>query len=300
MSILLCLTRTETEKWMYCKCIEKIKCEKQSICRRKKELIHLSTDDLKDIIREVLDEYYIPIATENLKIDAEINLEEPLQAFKGQYYKTLKEGLIQTYGLEKTKDIILRRFGLNDNQFKVQITNNDGLERRVPIIVLPKGVNNRIIGNIKNLMNTCGYSMTSKQYRRDLVLLVFEGKFGEDVTDIVRGRYKYLYHLTPQKHLEKILKIGLSPRSDNSVYKHPDRVYLMNGVLDDNLTDNQIEVFNNIINSKQDNNQYFVLKLSIDKIPDNVIFYADSLTDEGIFTYNNIPPNAIITYKQFQ
>lgn len=267
---------------------------------KKKELIHLSTGDLKDIIREVLDEYYIPIATENLKIDAEINLEEPIQAFKGQYYKTLKEGLIQTYGLEKTKDIIVRRFGLNNKQFKVQITNNDGLERRVPIIVLPKGVNNRIIGNIKNLMNTCGYSMTSKQYRRDLVLLVFEGKFGEDVTDIVRGRYKYLYHLTPQKHLEKILKIGLSPRSDNSVYKHPDRVYLMNGVLDDNLSDNQIEVFNNIINSKQGNNQYFVLKLSIDKIPDNVIFYADSLTDEGIFTYNNIPPNAIITYKQFQ
>lgn len=266
---------------------------------KKKELIHLSTDDLKNLIREVLDEYYEPIPIEDLKINGEIKLDDSIQAFKGQYYNTLKEGLIQTYSLQKTKEIILRRFGLNDTQFKIQITNNNGLERRVPIIVLPKGINNRIIGNIKNLMDTCGYSMVSKQYKRDLTLLVFEGKFDEDVTDIIRTKYKYLYHLTPQKHLEKILQIGLTPRSENIMYKHPDRVYFMNGVLDDGLTDNQIEVFNNMINSKSEHEQHFVLKLSMDRIPDNVTFYADSLTDEAIFTYDNIPPNAIITYKQF-
>lgn len=58
----------------------------------------------------------------------------------------------------------------------------------------------------------------------NIIAVTFEAKF----SDISFEFGKTLYHVTLASSLKKIARDGLTPRSQNEVFRYPDRVYLFN------------------------------------------------------------------------
>lgn len=94
---------------------------------------------------------------------------------------------------------------------------------------------------------------------------------------------EYLYHTTPKKNLEKILKIGLNPKSKNTVSFYPERIYLSPDEV------SMISILGQLKDKKIDE-EY--VKLKIKKF-DGLNLYKDLRFSGGLYTYNSIHPKYI-------
>lgn len=95
-----------------------------------------------------------------------------------------------------------------------------------------------------------------------------------------------LYHVTLQSSLEKIKKIGLSPKSHEKKTLHPDRIYLATDI---NTAKNLWDMFR-VINYNY--NDAAILEIDPKYIP-NFKCYLDPNAPNAVYTYNNIPPKYI-------
>ena len=68
-----------------------------------------------------------------------------------------------------------------------------------------------------------------KYFKEGEIKLRFEAKFDEEV---VENTPSILYHITPTQNTNKILSIGLVPKSRSKASYHPDRVYLSKDLKD--------------------------------------------------------------------
>ena len=103
------------------------------------------------------------------------------------------------------------------------------------------------------------------------------------------------YHITLSTKVEKILKIGLNPKSSNVKFNYPDRIYL-------GLDPKALEfcLLPNLRKTKgkdATNVPYTILKIAVSKIPSKNRFRIDPNYPDGLFTSDNIPPDAIGVYK---
>lgn len=274
------------------------------------KIFKISQEKLEEIIHKVLEEYLKSIQPKerNFRIEGEIpdisELVKSLRFSNPNLFKNeLKEGLIQTYDINKVKDIVCRKFNLNPDQFSVDSVTENGTTINLVSIVLDSKVSKNEIGDIINLMRTCGY-FEYQEHRNygAFKIYVFEPRYSEDVTDKVRQKYHYLFHATPTIYVQKILKNGLVPRHRNTLFLYPSRVYCMAG---NNLSREQIYTIKNIKAERgqkrlHDSNHYTILKIDISEIPDNVKFFADPMEKDSIYTHNNIPPQAISVYGELQ
>lgn len=93
---------------------------------------------------------------------------------------------------------------------------------------------------------------------------------------------EYLYHTTDKKNLDKVLSVGLIPKSKNTRSFYPERIYLspnleyMNSIKYQLNTDKPAE--------------YVYLKI---KNFDGLSLYKDVRFKGGFYTYDNIPPKYI-------
>lgn len=129
-------------------------------------------------------------------------------------------------------------------------------------------------------------------YDYDNILITFEAKF-----DIEVELPRYLYHITPKKNLNRILKYGLTPRADSSrrTY-HPPRIYFADN--QNTITDLakylEIEPVNSKSNQFKNRGSRVVLKIVTSGLPLYFKLYKDpNFKDKGFFTLHNIPPNQI-------
>lgn len=94
---------------------------------------------------------------------------------------------------------------------------------------------------------------------------------------------EYLYHVTPKSNLEKIMKVGLNPKSKNTVSFYPARIYLapdekiMNWILPQ-------------LKEKKKDEEY--VKLRVKNFP-GLKLYHDVRFKSGFYTYNSINPKYI-------
>ena len=101
-----------------------------------------------------------------------------------------------------------------------------------------------------------------------------------------------VYHVTPTKYIENILKKGLKPMSGNKLAINLPKVY----VAITRLGANQIKtIFNQweleTLNSHSDRT---VLKIDTSKLRKGTKFYSDEdFAPEGAWTYSHIPASAI-------
>jgi hypothetical protein len=136
------------------------------------------------------------------------------------------------------------------------------------------------------------------------VSIQFEPKFQEIITQELKNNHNFLYHISPTKYEQKILKYGLIPKSKNNKFNYPYRVYLLMDKNNNfNLTKSYlISVTKMLLNTKLNivKNQYFndnnftLYKIDISKLKNNINFYYDAnFYPLSIFSTDNINPEAI-------
>ena len=259
------------------KCVEYV--VKESLERFLKEKYGITEEK----IREAYKDYrFIPNVP---------NFKNPLTIEMSKYQ--LFEGLVRTYPIDKTISYIKDYFRLEDWQISKQVGEN-GIEKIFLNISTAEG-NFELV---KRAMGLCGYFLAWPK-EEDVPLntfaqLLFEPRIQQNVFDRIRREERTLYHLTLDYNIDKIMHIGLSPRCRNKLFNFPNRIYLFRGSCDKNTIYNVGKQLNHYNNSLGNNGRYILIKLDLNRIPNNVPFYYDVNFKYGVFTNSNIDKNAII------
>lgn len=198
----------------------------------------------------------------------------------------LVEGLIFTHPISKSIDIISRRFP----ELTVDIEKDGDIY---------------IEGNFNELQNylplftNLGYFISTytingqdweKNYKKSTkpIALYLEPKYDLKIDSIPN----ILYHASPLKFKNKILKYGLSPRTGSKLSKHPERIY---------LTDSVEKAYNFGLYLRKDNSDYYKDGFCIYSIDGSKIhnLYSDiNFRDGGYYTMANIGSDGIILIKE--
>jgi len=227
-----------------------------------------------------------------------------------EIYESLKEDLIKTHPYETSVEILKRA------DYKV-IDDHDDVGKK--IFVAEVGQSD---AKFRKLIHNLGWFMSgmyiynayyeSFEYRpytkqlhkkledNDIVFaIILSAKYGEEV-DIKSSKfeysdYPYLYHATPRQYVDKIKKIGLTPKTKNKKAIHPDRVYFSKTI---ELAQNLIPQLAQFSEPDYKTNQadYAVLKIDSKKLPPDTKFYDDpDMSGGAVYILGNVPPNAIVS-----
>jgi len=211
-----------------------------------------------------------------------------LKTYKEEYELNLKEGLIKTTNIGKTIELLKKFFNFvyfkEKNKFSAILQKSNKIE----LDKFLKYTNN--LGWYPSWLSTSNYSgkWNPKVFNYDNSEIYFEAKFDEE---IVENTPSILYHITPTQNTNKILSIGLVPKSRSKASYHPDRVYLSKDLKD-------IENLGEKFYQKTGIKDWTILKIDTDMIPGNYLkLYTDPNYKQGYYTLNNIPPHAIEKIK---
>lgn len=283
----------------------------------KKRKKTITETQLKTIIKDCLNKYLVESqkGVNSFRVDVTPNeiedIRKSLPKTEDEIVKHwLKEGLISSYPSQKIKNILMNTFGLSERQIVFNTTDTGEKNVETITLILNSKITSDDLGRLINKMNACGYFPICgfEQYKRnkDLGEITFEPKFTQDIGSKIREKCQYLFHVTPSVMIGKIRKNGLIPKSKNTIFQYPDRIYFMEG---DMLTYSQILSLKNIQivrnntnpqgTNPKDNLNYSLLTLALEKIPKDVKFYKDPLAKNAVFTYDNIPASSIIKIQDF-
>lgn len=252
----------------------------------------------------------------------------------------IDEGLIKTIPTRKLIDLFKNFVSSNLDErlcdvklSDVQDNSNDN-RRLIDIIIMsdekqsispfisfyiPVYSNNKrkFIDDITEYLYVSGYNLYSidtvdqdniKQPFDDMKIEILSMTFEAKFTDYKVELNDFLYHVVPERYIEKIRKNGLVPSSKSDTFKYPDRVYLFNGYSVEEIMRYGVLKSNKmILNKYVKDGGFYLLKISKDEIQKTrtfkdgkLKFYVDpAFTDENnensvaIFTYENIPLNCI-------
>lgn len=261
---------------------------------------------VKKIVKETIDKLAVKDNDYIRKLTIEENLEKVKDYEKivhPRYFSPLvmNEGLIKSFPADNVISHMKDYFNFNDSDiWKIKVLN--GQEKIV--INVPNIFNNYKV--VKEKMERCGWFLSAptekeiKQNQNRWIRMEFEAKFSDDATAKIKKKHKYLYHITPRYNLEKIKKEGLAPRCRNTYFMFPSRIYLLFPDEAKSIATNQKELAwlagelcaRN--GSKGNDGQYSVLEIATDKLGDNVRLHYDPDYKYGLWTADNIKPDAIV------
>ena len=98
-------------------------------------------------------------------------------------------------------------------------------------------------------LDVYGYfkSIDEKMLHNAYIKIMFEKKHEDNVSKKVR-KLNTIWHVSPIKHKDKILKIGLCPKTKNKKGIHPDRIYF---ALDINTAKNIKDELSNFYSNEE-------------------------------------------------
>ena len=215
-----------------------------------------------------------------------------LEVYKEEYELNLQEGLIKTNNIGKTLNILEKKysskfiFTRSKNSFYIKTFSTN-------VNALLNGIikDANTLGWFPSFMETEKYTgkWDKKYFKEGEIKLRFEAKFDEEVVENIPS---ILYHITPTQNADKILSIGLVPKSRSKASYHPDRVYLSKDLKD-------IKNLGEMFYQKTGIKNWTILKIETDIIPgDYLKLYTDPNYKQGYYTLNNIPPQAIEKVKE--
>ncbi|MFN7656257.1 MAG: hypothetical protein ACK5OW_00540 [bacterium] len=209
-----------------------------------------------------------------------------------EWKKLIGEGLIKTHNPKQVVDI-LNRFVNKTLDVKLH-KEEDSDTSGIILVYFKEDFKKTKIDELLSFMNNMGYypagffsktNMFTKTYQElgdDLYSVRFEPKF--DTEYIPQDRY--MYHITDGKHIEKIMRIGLTPKTKSKALYHPERIYLTK-TINDALN---IKTIFSLQNLESD---YGLIVLKIDLQNLFIHLREDSQFKGGVYTTDNIPPNHI-------
>lgn len=216
------------------------------------------------------------------------------------FQQAINEGLIQTYNIRTTTHLLSRWYNELTDNFVIEILNNDTFKITIKskistslFSLLIKDVNsmgyfpslidleneNKMINRFKYNFDKINNIIMSKNIIQ--MILICEKKF-DDIVEITSP----IYHICRKQNVEKILRIGLCPRTKSRISSHPDRIYFCLNV------ESCIELIkkfklNDLIKNQPEQN-YEILEVDIPK-SEKIIFRKDpNMIENGIYTYENI------------
>lgn len=127
----------------------------------------------------------------------------------------------------------------------------------------------------------------------------FDPMFQDEVTDKIK-KDGFLYHVSPKRNEESILKNGLLPKSENSKFDYPPKIHLVKGY---RASDNVLfSLCWNLYNASREDKRdsvYVAYKINMKLLPRGIKFYYDPRFEYGICTYDKIPASCISKVKEF-
>ena len=203
----------------------------------------------------------------------------------------INEAIFRTYSAEKAISYVKNLFGLNDRNIRKETGAGDNPHTcRIVVNILN---NERDIEAMDTAMNLCGYVRSRDIPDGEYITMSYVSRHEEkDITREVH-RMGQLFHITPHYNTAKIKRIGFVPRSSNSRFGYPDRIYFFRGDTPPVELGFQILDFCDNNPTKGDKSQYDILWIDTDKIPEDCRFFFDPNYSMGIFTTDNIPSSAI-------
>lgn len=115
----------------------------------------------------------------------------------------------------------------------------------------------------------------------------------------------FMYHITNTTYIDKILKIGLVPKSKNKLSNHPDRIYLCEKIENceklKNLMFMNDDYYMTGINYKPKNNKlksYTILKVDMRGLDNIKVFKDPNYEDKGFYITKNIPKERLSIIKK--
>jgi hypothetical protein len=219
-----------------------------------------------------------------------------LTIYKEEYDLNLKEGLIKTTNIGKTLSILQKSFDYGfeyinlrkENTFLVVFHNVDEIQ----LDRFLKYIDN--LGWFPSWLSTSKYAgkWNKKLFNGNRSEITFEAKFDKQIVEKIPS---ILYHITPTQNSDKILKIGLVPKSRSKASYHPERVYLGKSM-------EGIEDLAPLMYQKTGNKNFTLLKINTETIPgDYLKLYTDpNYSKEAYYTLNNIPPQSIEIVKNIE
>jgi hypothetical protein len=222
-------------------------------------------------------EYIDNITIKNQDDDVEIFNDMLRNTIRGSF--AISEGLIKTHPIDKSVDIIKRRFP------NVDVSTEDDGEIVVSNLSDKLSVYNILFTNLGYFISLVDIdNKWNKVVDLDKVVdaVILEPKY-----DIKVAVPKSLYHASPLKYKDKILSNGLILKALSKVSLHPDRIYLTDDLMTckmfaSNLPKDKLPFY-------QDG--YCIYSIDTNYIDD---LYSDiNLRKSGYYVDYNIPPNAI-------
>ena len=119
-----------------------------------------------------------------------------------------------------------------------------------------------------------------------------------NLNDIVR-KYDFITHVTPLYNKSNILSKGFVPKSKNTMFSYPDRVFFFKGDTPFKEILYQCIDFDSKLTNKRNNHSYTIFVIDTKKIPNNVNFHTDLTCPCGIYTNDNLTPKCIKSYQDF-
>jgi hypothetical protein len=214
---------------------------------------------------------------------------------RGVLDEVFEEGLISTHS-DKAIDIL-------NKEFKSSLESRQNMDN-LSIDVFIKNYNYETLVNILSRIENLGYLISKfgiKGYQYVFsneeflqrakesdyklpIYLKLEAKFDNKKTKIP----PILYHVTHERHIEKIKKIGLVPKSKSKKSFHSERIYLFKNK---EMAEEIAKEFSKLDYKFEHN--YILLEIDSSKISGIKLHVDPNLKDGGFYTYDNIPPLAI-------
>ena len=218
----------------------------------------------------------------------------------------LEEGLIKTYPTAKALEYVCntltqKGYPITPKQFQINTPNDDKtIYGHITLMVLLSYLNKEIDTVLKQGFNACGYHLGATFNRVDVhgnpcVVYQFEPKFQTNQTNTTLGQY--LFHVTTANAANKIMQQGFCPSfRGKKEFKYDARCYFFT-VYDKPLFAHYMKEAGkrNRISKNSFNNDFKIITIDRNKC-DKITFYTDPNFSKNIavFTYDNVPPSAII------
>lgn len=218
-----------------------------------------------------------------------------------QSQQLLKEFITKTINVEKTIELFKKRF--SDIEIDLNSYND--------IVISLNKTKTKYLKEIESFMDAYGYFLSNVSFKRgkiniDQILayldyqndnfsyrLIYKAKY--DIKINIKDEEIY-YHLVPDIYIDKIRRYGLTPKSKSKIANHPERIYLQIKLEKDFAEDLYFAIDNP--STKKLIKNYYILKIlgkDLNKLKINV--YKDPDYNNGVWTYQNIPPDIIYILK---
>jgi hypothetical protein len=270
---------------------------------KKVEKIKLSEKDLHNVVKESVNKVVSEYANRGRNHHDRGN---PLMLFMTENKRHLVEGLVNTYPLEIAKKHFVSYMNIDPDEFRIERGANN-----VKVAVIYLEYNEAVVKEYQKAMDFYGYYLASVEHVEgsdgtDIAVLTFEPKYqknirnGEDIESVVKPyieKEKYFIHITPLKHLDKIMKQGLCPRpSEKEDIEYPERIHLLGSLPMFAVWSLCGQLF---LKDKRRNEEiYSILILNKDEVLKNAKLSFDPNMIRGYITSDNIPPSAIIKHEE--